>query len=49
MAAEKCFVGMCFFPLSPSDPKFFGFSEFLAGLALMVLVWTIGDVRYFRR
>lgn len=46
MAAEKCFVGMCFFPLSPSDPKFFGFSEFLAGLALMVLVWTIGDVRY---
>ena len=35
-----------FFSLSSSSPKFFGFAEFLAGLALMVLAWTIADVRY---
>lgn len=33
-------------PLEMSAPKFFGFAEFLAGLALMVLAWTIADVRY---
>jgi hypothetical protein len=35
-----------FVPLDPSSPKFFGFSELLAGLALMVLAWTIADSRY---
>lgn len=35
-----------FVPLDANTPKFFGFSEFLAGLALMVLAWTIADVRY---
>jgi len=39
-------VGVCFIPLDGSGQKFFGFSEFLAGLALMVLAWTIADVRY---
>jgi hypothetical protein len=39
-------VGVCFVPLDPGAPKFFGFSEFLTGLALMVLAWTIADVRY---
>ena len=34
------------FRLMRTLPKFFGFSEFLAGLALMVLAWTIGDIRY---
>ncbi len=33
-------------PLETNSPKFFGFSDFLAGLALMVLVWTIADIRY---
>ena len=33
-------------PLDGNGQKFFGFSEFLAGLALMVLAWTIADVRY---
>jgi hypothetical protein len=33
-------------PLDGSGQKIFGFSEFLAGLALMVLAWTIADVRY---
>lgn len=43
---EKCLHGICFSPLSVDDPKIFGFSEFLAGLALMILAWTIADVRY---
>lgn len=46
MSVEQCFVGVCFIPLNASEPKLFGFSEFLAGLALMVLAWTIADVRY---
>lgn len=46
MIMEKCFAVVCFIPLDPNGSKFFGFSEFLAGLALMVLAWTIGDVRY---
>ena len=37
---------VCFIPLDTNGPKLFGFSEFLAGLALMVLAWTIADVRY---
>ncbi|WP_399697546.1 hypothetical protein [Xenophilus sp.] len=46
MTVEQCFAGVCFIPLDGSGQKFFGFSEFLAGLALMVLAWTIADVRY---
>lgn len=46
MSAEQCFAGLCFAPLDANAPKFFGFSELLAGLALMVLAWTIADVRY---
>ncbi|MGY6216024.1 hypothetical protein ACW73L_12760 [Methylolobus aquaticus] len=39
-------MGICFIPLDASGQRFFGFSEFLAALALMVLAWTIADVRY---
>lgn len=47
MPVEKGFFeSMEFFQLSADGTKFFGFSEFLAGLALMVLAWTIADVRY---
>jgi hypothetical protein len=46
VTVEQCFVGVCFIPLDSGGQKFFGFSEFLAGLALMVLAWTIADVRY---
>ena len=46
MSVEQCFIGLCFFPLDKNGQKLFGFSEFLAGLALMVLAWTIADVRY---
>lgn len=45
-AAQSCIAKVCFIPLDATAPKFFGFSEFLAGLALMVLAWTIADVRY---
>ncbi|WP_219115649.1 hypothetical protein [Janthinobacterium sp. UMAB-56] len=46
MTVETCFGFVCFIPLDASGQKFFGFSEFLAALALMVLAWTIADVRY---
>ena len=46
MVIEKCLYGVCFIPLDGNGQKFFGFSEFLAGLALMVLAWTTADVRY---
>ena len=46
MSNDFCYGFVCFFRLDANAPKFFGFSEFLAGLALMVLAWTIGDVRY---
>lgn len=48
MTIEKCLMGICI-ELAPIDaiaPKFFGFSEFLTSLALMVLAWTTSDVRY---
>ena len=45
-ATQNCIAAVCFIPLDATAPKFFGFSEFLAGLALMVLAWTIADVRY---
>ncbi|WP_205752969.1 hypothetical protein [Cupriavidus oxalaticus] len=43
---ETCWWKLCFFPLPTNGQKFFGFAEFLAALALMVLAWTIADVRY---
>jgi hypothetical protein len=46
VAMEQLAMRIWFVPLEASAPKFFGFSEFLAGLALMVLAWTIADIRY---
>lgn len=48
MTIEKCLIGICIelAPIDASAPKFFGFSEFLTSLALMVLAWTTTDVRY---
>jgi len=43
---EQLAMRIWFVPLEASAPKFFGFSEFLSGLALMVLAWTIADIRY---
>lgn len=45
-ATQTCIAKICFIPLDATASKLFGFSEFLSGLALMVLVWTIADVRY---
>ena len=46
MITDYCYRFICFVPLDANSHKFFGFSEFIAGLALMVLVWTIANVRY---
>lgn len=46
MTADQCYGFVCFVAIDSSGQKFFGFAEFLAGLALMVLAWTIADVRY---
>ncbi len=43
---EYCYKVICFVPLDANAPKIFGFTEFLTALALMVLAWTIADVRY---
>lgn len=40
------FDQICWVALNSSDQKIFGFSEFLTGLALMALVWTIVDIRF---
>lgn len=37
---------LSFFTLNPADPKIFGFAEYIAALALMVLAWTTVDYRY---
>ena len=46
MTNDYCYGLICFIPLDVNAPRFFGFSEFLASLALMVLAWSIADVRY---
>lgn len=43
---KNCAELLCFVNLNQNGPKIFGFSEFLAGLALMILAWTIADTRY---
>ena len=46
MSTETCFKGICFFALDPNTPKIFSFAELLSGMAIMILAWTIADVRY---
>ena len=46
MSSDYYFGFVRFVSLDANTQKFFGFSEFLTGLALMVLAWTIADVRY---
>lgn len=40
------FTALNWMPLTGDSPDIFGFSDFLAGLALMVLAWTLGDKKY---
>lgn len=42
---DNCFGYLCF-ALNPGSQKFFGFSEYLASLALMVVAWTLAGIRY---
>ena len=46
MSRDYSYANWWFVPLDAAAPKFFGFSEFLTGLAFMVLAWMIADVRY---
>ena len=46
MTVEPCLGDLCFVAVDVTAPKFFGFSEYLAALALMVVVWTTTDIRY---
>lgn len=46
VSSDACLGWLCFAPMSPDTPVFFGFGEYLASLALMVLAWTIADPRY---
>lgn len=46
MLTKTCIYGICFYALDPNGPKFFGFAEYLAAMALLVLAWTIADARY---
>jgi hypothetical protein len=44
--SQSCLGPICFYALDANGPKIFGFGEYLAGLALIVLAWTIADTRY---
>jgi len=47
MECEKIILGICFVPPTGSlESSIFGFAEFIAALALLVIVYTISDVRY---
>ncbi|WP_341677050.1 hypothetical protein [Niveibacterium sp. SC-1] len=44
---EACYWFMCFAPPIKSDaPRIFGFAEFISALALLVITYTLVDVRY---
>lgn len=45
--AEVCYWMFCFAPPGNNEgPKIFGFAEFIAALALLVIVFTVADIRY---
>jgi len=47
MTTEICYWLFCFVPVNTNPAaKIFGFSEFLAAVALLAVVYTIVDVRY---
>jgi len=44
---ETCYGFLCFVPPSESGvPRIFGFAEFISALALLVITYTLIDVRY---
>jgi hypothetical protein len=48
MNVMKCYGDICFVPqdIAITSSKIFGFSEFLASLALLVVIFTVTDSRY---
>ncbi|MES2208499.1 MAG: hypothetical protein V4525_17110 [Pseudomonadota bacterium] len=47
MTTEICYELLCFVPINTSSTnKIFGFSEFLAAVALLAVIYTVTDVRY---
>lgn len=47
MGEEICYWFLCFAPPDKSDvPRIFGFAEFISALALLVITYTLVDVRY---
>src|SRR5688572_24735932 len=46
MTCEYPFFGMCLIVPGEQDGGIFGFSEFVQAFALLVLVYTVSDVRY---
>lgn len=48
MIQQSCFRFICFIPPDTTNnmTKIFGFSEFLASLALLVVIFTVSDFRY---
>ncbi len=46
MQEDLCFWFACLVPVPAFSERIFTFSEFLAGLALMVLAWMTADSRY---
>lgn len=47
MACEKYYLGICFVtPSSGLESSIFGFAEFISALALLVIVYTVTDIRY---
>lgn len=46
MMEECCIHNICLYALDPDGPKLFGFAEYLAAMALLVLAWTIAYARY---
>src|SRR5688500_10758573 len=39
------FAGLCFLPIA-ATASFFGFKDFIAAVAILVLIYTVTDVRY---
>lgn len=47
MPQEHCYLFFCFVPVQgTTGPRVFGFAEFIAALALLVVIYTVADVRY---
>lgn len=47
MSEEVCYWFLCFVPPGKSEvPRIFGFAEFISALALLVITYTLVDVRY---